>query len=132
VDVPDQRLATFVAGMRLAGHDELEGPRGVDRAQPFEIGENEVRPLVAGHPAREGDHRQVGMQLDACPAPDFGDEIRLRLVVRRSDLVVGQRVGNRELLGVVPPAGAIRWKSRAIAGCVQVGTWTPLVTARIV
>jgi hypothetical protein len=53
----DRLLAGVVGRMRLAREHHLERQPRMDRAQPVEVGEQQVGALVGGHPAREADHR---------------------------------------------------------------------------
>src|SRR5688500_533457 len=92
--------------MRLAAVHHLKGSSVLrDRAQPVEIREQQIGPLVRGGAPREPDGERVGIELHAGSLYHLIDELPLGAVVRLADLVEWDRACMSEKEAVASPLG---------------------------
>ena len=86
-DLLDERLATVIGGVRLAGHDQLERPPLVG------ITQHQSQAFVRRHPAGESDGEHLGIESRCDPA-EFGlrsTSFQPRPAQPRADVVDEQR-----------------------------------------
>src|SRR5690606_11412646 len=87
-DLPDEVLAAPVVRMRLAAVDDLDRPgAAVQREQALQVVEQQVGPLVGRRTTGEADREGVREQARAGALVDPGDQVLLRRLVRRPQLV---------------------------------------------
>ena len=73
-DLLQHLLAGFVAGMRLAGKNELHRTLGIVHhgSQLFDVGQNQIGPLVGGEAARKSDGQRIRTEHPAQALQHFG------------------------------------------------------------
>ena len=104
MNAPDQVFARHVPGVGLACEHHLERIAPADAAHPPQIPEEEIRALVASHPAGTPDDRHVHFHTHARGGLDLLEKETLGLLVGAPQFLVRNLVRANQKLRLVEPS----------------------------